>query len=265
MRPARQLRRPALTDNPLLTPWETRYGEPPFSRIKLAHFRPAFDAAIAQWRAEIAAIKARPAGFDNTILGLERAGQTLDRVERVFYHLVGTASSDEIEAIQREIQPRLARESADMLLDEVLFARVEAVHADRSGLDARGASPGRAPLARLQPRRRRPAGREQAASGRHRRAPRRARRRLRPERARRRESLRAGAGERGRSRRSSRRRPRRGGAGRRGARPCPANGRSRCRAPRSSRSCNFPPAATCASRSGAPSSRAAPASATTAR
>jgi peptidyl-dipeptidase Dcp len=125
----------ALTDNPLLKPWSATFGAPPFSRIRLDHFRPAFEAAIAEWRDEREAIKAKPASFDNTILGLERAGRRLDRVERVFYHLVGTASNDEIEAIQREVQPRLARESADMLLDEALFSRVDAVHAARESLD----------------------------------------------------------------------------------------------------------------------------------
>ena len=120
-----------MTDNPLLAPWTTAFGEPPFSQIKPEHFRPAFDAAIAEWRAERAAITQNPAApdFDNTILALERAGRTLDRVERVFYHLVGTASDGEIEAIQLEVQPKLAREYADMLLDDALFARVEAVRA----------------------------------------------------------------------------------------------------------------------------------------
>jgi peptidyl-dipeptidase Dcp len=127
-----------MTDNPLLTPWTTAFGEPPFSKIRREHFRPAFIEAIAQWRAERDAIKAvaTPPSFDNTILALERAGQTLDRVARAFFHLVGAASDDEIEAIQRDIQPRLARESADMLLDEALFARVDAVYGARDGLDA---------------------------------------------------------------------------------------------------------------------------------
>ena len=130
-----------MTDNPLLSPWTTRFGEPPFSKITLAHFRPAFDAAIAEWRLELEAIKAdrRPPDFDNVILALERSGQSLDRVERAFFHLVGTASGDEIEAIQREIQPRLAREYSEMLLDDALFARVEAVHARVAGLDPEAA------------------------------------------------------------------------------------------------------------------------------
>jgi peptidyl-dipeptidase Dcp len=126
---------PALTDNPLLEPWTTAFGEPPFSKIRLEHFSPAFEAALAEWAAELDAIKAAPAGFEATILGLERAGRTLDRVERVFYHLVGTASNEGIEALQREIQPRLARVYADVLLDDALFAKVDAVHSARDGLD----------------------------------------------------------------------------------------------------------------------------------
>ena len=124
-----------MTENPLLAPWTTAFGEPPFSKIRLEHFRPAFDVGLAEWRAEREAIKAAPASFENTVLGLERAGRTLDRVERVFFHLVGTNSSDEIEEIQREIQPRLAREYADMALDDELFARLDAVYADRAGLE----------------------------------------------------------------------------------------------------------------------------------
>ena len=127
-----------MTDNPLLTPWTTAFGEPPFSKIKREHFRPAFAEAIAQWRAEREAIKANPEppSFDNTLLALERAGRTLDRVERVFYHVVGTASGEEIEALQREIDPLLARQYADAALDDALFARVDVVHSARDGLAA---------------------------------------------------------------------------------------------------------------------------------
>jgi peptidyl-dipeptidase Dcp len=124
-----------LIDNPILSPWTTAFGEPPFSKVRLEHFPPAFDAGLAEWARELDAIKAAPAGFETTILGLERAGRALDRVERVFYHLVGTASSPEIEALQRDIQPRLARAYADVMLDDALFARVDEVHKGRDALD----------------------------------------------------------------------------------------------------------------------------------
>ncbi len=125
-----------MTDNPLLAPWTTAFGEPPFSKIRLEHFRPAFETALTEWAVELDAIKAAPAGFESTILGLERAGRALDRVERVFYHLVGTASNEGIETLQREIQPRLARVYADVMLDDALFAKVDVVQQGRDAFDA---------------------------------------------------------------------------------------------------------------------------------
>jgi peptidyl-dipeptidase Dcp len=127
-------------ENPLLSPWTGPFGAPPFGSIRPEHFRPAFDAAIAGNLAEIAAIKAdpEPPGFDNTILALERSGRALDRVARVFFHLAGADSNDEIEAIEREIAPKLARARSAILLDDELFRRVDAVHAGlaTSGLDS---------------------------------------------------------------------------------------------------------------------------------
>ena len=127
-------------ENPLLAPWTGPHGAPPFSAIRPEHFRPAFEAAFDERRREIDAIKANPApaDFANTILALERAGGLLDRVSRVFYHLAGVNSDDELEAIEREIAPVMSREHSAIYLDETLFARVDRVHAGAAagGLDA---------------------------------------------------------------------------------------------------------------------------------
>ena len=130
----------ALPENPLLRPWIGPLGAPPFAAVRDEHFRSAFSAAIEERRAEIAAIKANldPVSFQNTILALERAGGTLDRVARVFFHLAGADTNDEIQAIEREIAPVLARERNAIYLDDALFQRVELVHAsrERSGFDS---------------------------------------------------------------------------------------------------------------------------------
>jgi peptidyl-dipeptidase Dcp len=129
-------------NNPLLSPWTGPFGAPPFAAIRLEHFRAAFDAAIVELQAEIAAIKANPAppDFTNTILALERSGAALDRVGRVFFHLAGVDSNDEIETIEREIAPKLSRVRNAILLDDALFRRVDAVRAAlaASGLDDEG-------------------------------------------------------------------------------------------------------------------------------
>jgi peptidyl-dipeptidase Dcp len=130
-------------DNPLLEPWDTPFGAPPFDRIRPEHFAPAFGAALARRRAEIAAIVADPAAptFDNTIVALERAGALLRRVSGAFFHLASAETSDQIEGIERDMAPVLSRERSAILLDDALFARVEALHLarERLGLDAEAA------------------------------------------------------------------------------------------------------------------------------
>ncbi len=130
----------ALPENPLLRPWTGPFASPPFAAIRVEHFRPAFSAAIEEKRGEIAAIKTNPepASFDNTILAMERAGEALDRVASLFFHLAGSDTNDEIQAIEREIAPVLSRERSAIYLDDALFQRVESVYAarERSGLDS---------------------------------------------------------------------------------------------------------------------------------
>src|SRR5277367_2234575 len=125
----------ALPENPLLRPWTGPFDSPPFAAVRVEHFRPAFTDAIEENRGEIAAIKGNPepASFENTILAMERAGGVLHRVASVFFHLVGADTNDEIQAIEREIAPILARERNAVYLDDALFQRVDAVYATREG------------------------------------------------------------------------------------------------------------------------------------
>jgi peptidyl-dipeptidase Dcp len=123
--------------NPLLEPWTGPFEAPPFAKIEPRHFRPAFDAALKEARAEIDAVAADPERptFANTIEALERSGRTLDRVAGVFFNLAGAASNDEIQAIEREMAPILARHRNDIYLNEALFRRIEALEAEKDGLE----------------------------------------------------------------------------------------------------------------------------------
>jgi peptidyl-dipeptidase Dcp len=134
--------------NPLLTPWTGPFEAPPFDAFRPEHFRPAFDAGLAEKRAQIAAIAAdpEPATFANTIEALERAGRSLERVALVFFNLASSDSTDALEAIEREIAPILARARSEIYLNEALFARIEAV---RAGQEAAGLSPEQARVLKL--------------------------------------------------------------------------------------------------------------------
>ncbi len=122
--------------NPLLEPWTGPFEAPPFDRVEPSHFRPAFDAALRDARREIDAVAADPAPptFANTIEALERGGRSLDRVASVFFNLTGAATNDELQAIEREIAPVLARHRNETYLNEALFKRIDALKAEEDGL-----------------------------------------------------------------------------------------------------------------------------------
>lgn len=123
-------------ENPLLSEWAGALELPPFQAIKPGHFRPAFDRALAEHRAEIDAIAANPAppDFENTIAALERGGRALERVASVFFVLAGADTSDEIEAVERDVSPLLARHNNTLYLNRALYARIADLYTRRDAL-----------------------------------------------------------------------------------------------------------------------------------
>lgn len=129
-----------LSDNPLLTPWKTPFSLPPFESIAPEHYKPAFDTALAEQQAEIAAIADSPEQptFANTLEALERSGATLKRVGGVFYNLAGSNTNEAIQAVEREMAPIMAKHRNSIFMNEALYRRVAALYDKRSslGLDA---------------------------------------------------------------------------------------------------------------------------------
>ena len=118
------------TTNPLLAEWSTPHQTPPFDEIKLEHYLPAFETAIAVSRAEVDAIVNNPAKptFANTILALEHQGALLNRIGGIFFNLNEADTSDELQKIAMEIQPKLTELSNDVSLNPELFKRVKYVY-----------------------------------------------------------------------------------------------------------------------------------------
>lgn len=124
------------SQNPLIADFTAAYGLPDFSAIKPQHFRPAFDQALAEHRAEIDAIAGQTAtpSFANTIEALEKSGRALEKVSNVFFVLAGADTSDALEAVEREVSPLLARHSNALYLNAPLFARIADLYARRAAL-----------------------------------------------------------------------------------------------------------------------------------
>ena len=122
--------------NPFLEPSPLPYAFPPFDKIRYQHYRPAFDAGVAEQRAEVAAIRDTEADptFENTVEALERSGSTLHRVIRVWSNLCSSLATDEMRALEKELAPLLAEHEDEIHLDTKLFARIDAVHGERDGL-----------------------------------------------------------------------------------------------------------------------------------
>lgn len=117
--------------NPLLAKWEGPFGGvPPFNEVKVALFKPALEAAMAEQLAEIDRIAKNPAApdFENTITALERTGTTLDRVTTLYGVWAATMANPEFQAVQREMAPRLAAFNDQITQNEALFKRIDAVY-----------------------------------------------------------------------------------------------------------------------------------------
>ncbi len=116
--------------NPFLAESELPYLLPDFAAVRDEHYREAFELGMAEQLAEVAAITAEtgPATFDNTLVPLERSGRVLDRVATVFFTLASSDTTDHIQALEEELAPKLAAHHDAIVLDPVLFARVDAVH-----------------------------------------------------------------------------------------------------------------------------------------
>lgn len=119
--------------------WSGLHGLPRFERIEIADFAPAFDAALAAHDAEILKIagNADAATFENTILALELAGDSLSKVSALFWNRAGAHTNADIQALEREIAPRMSRHYSRIGMNAALFARIDALWdaRDRLGLD----------------------------------------------------------------------------------------------------------------------------------
>ena len=117
-------------ENLMLQEWDTPFQTPPFDEIKDEHFMPAF---LETMKAEIVEVEAianneEEPTFKNTIEALEKSGEMLDRVSRVFGCLNGANTNDELENISKEVAPLRAKHNDDINLNEKLFARIKQIY-----------------------------------------------------------------------------------------------------------------------------------------
>ncbi|HLU61697.1 MAG TPA: M3 family metallopeptidase [Gammaproteobacteria bacterium] len=129
----------AMDSNPFFAVSTLPFQAPPFDQIRNEHFLPAFEKGMAEHLAEIEAIANNPDAptFENTLVALEKSGQLLGRVSRVFFGLSSAHTNDEMDRIRAEVAPKLSAHGDAINLNPKLFERVKAIYEqrDKLGLD----------------------------------------------------------------------------------------------------------------------------------
>ena len=123
-----------VSDNPLLQKWDTPFETAPFEKIKVEHYLPAFEAAIAEHNKEIQAIidNAEAPTFDNTIAALDYSGETLSKVAGVFFNMMAANTSEELQKVNEQVGPMMATHSDNVSMNAKLFEKIKAVYAVKS-------------------------------------------------------------------------------------------------------------------------------------
>lgn len=123
--------------NPFLKIWDTPFKTPPFQEIKISDYLPAFEEGMKEQNVEINAIinNQDAPTFQNTIAALEKSGSLLTKVSNVFYNLNSTITNDEMQKINQEIAPKLAKHNDDIKLNENLFAKIKEVYLQKDKLN----------------------------------------------------------------------------------------------------------------------------------
>jgi peptidyl-dipeptidase Dcp len=123
--------------NPFFSEYKTPHQVPPFNEIKMEHYLPAIEEGISEQVTEIKAItdNKEEANFDNTILAFDLSGDLLKRATYVFFNQNSANTNDEMQALAREITPKLTTHSNNIMLNKELFAKVKAVYEKRNELN----------------------------------------------------------------------------------------------------------------------------------
>lgn len=122
--------------NPFFKAYDTPYGAPPFDLIKAEHYLPAFEEGIKQQEAEIEAIanSSEEPDFENTIAALDYSGEVLTRVSSVFFNINGTDTDSTLQAINKEVTPKLSTHNDNLYLNKKLFERVKKLYDNKASL-----------------------------------------------------------------------------------------------------------------------------------
>ena len=122
--------------NPFVSEFQTEHGVPPFDKIKLEHYEPAFLKGIEEQNANIDAIvnNSEAPTFENVIVALDNSAPILDRVSAIFYNMTDAEKTPGLNELSIKIAPTLSEHSDSISLNQELFKKVNAVYQQKESL-----------------------------------------------------------------------------------------------------------------------------------
>lgn len=120
--------------NPFFTDFQTEYGVPPFDKIKIEHYEPAFLKGIEEQNRLIENIVSNSEAptFENTIVALDQSSPILDRVGAVFFNMTSAETTEALTDLSMKMAPVLSEHEDNILLNKKLFERVKEVYDNRN-------------------------------------------------------------------------------------------------------------------------------------
>ena len=126
-----------VSTNPFFIEYSTPYGVPPFEKITVNDYREAVLKGIEEHKKEIDAIANQSAAptFENTIVAMDKSGKLLSKVQIVFGGQNGANTTPELQALSKEMAPRLSAHGDDISMNAKLFSRVKQIYDERAKLN----------------------------------------------------------------------------------------------------------------------------------
>jgi peptidyl-dipeptidase Dcp len=121
-------------NNPFYSDYKTPFNVPPFDKIKAKHYMPAFEKGMADGKKDIQNLikNSREPDFDNTVGALDKAGELLARVSKVFFEQASANTNDSLKNLEVEISPKLAVYIDEIRLNPALFSRIKSVYENQT-------------------------------------------------------------------------------------------------------------------------------------
>ena len=122
--------------NPFFTEFQTPNGVPPFDKIRLEHYEPAYLKGMEEQNAHIQAIidNTEAPTFENVIVAYDNSAPMLSRVKGVFDNMTEAETTEALTELSKKLAPMSSEHKDNIFLNQDLFRKISAVYGQKDAL-----------------------------------------------------------------------------------------------------------------------------------